>query len=195
MKLSTYITIASALVGSAGAFSVEKPATTDRRSLLLGGAAAIFTGAAAIVPEQASALSYPAAEGGYKLGDSNSVVGREIRSFNSLVYNFKNSALDGGLDASKLNEESISFVEFGEAMKNGDVTFVEFMAPFGEAAYATIKTKDGAAGKPIRIGQGYPTMSKDSWSSPDYVIRSVSNFGVPYKFTVPLLAKYNKKKA
>ncbi len=37
-------------------------------------------------------------------------------------------------------------------------------------------------------------MSRDSWSSPDYVIRSVSNFGVPYKFTVPLLAKYNKKK-
>ncbi len=189
-----YIAILSALIASVGAFSVEKPATTDRRSLLLGGAAAIVAGTTSLA-EPASAITYPAAEGGYKLGDENSVVGREIRSFNSLIYNFKNSALDGGLDASKLNEPSISFVEFGEAMKNKQVAFVEFYAPFGEAAYVTLKPKDGeAAPKPIRIGQGYPTMSKDSWSSPDYVIRSVSNFGVPYKFTVPLLAKYNKKK-
>ena len=193
MKLSTAF-LSAFIISSAAAFSVEKPATTDRRALLLGGAAAIFTGAAAIA-EPAQAIIYPAAEGGYKLGDANSVVGREIRSFNSLVYNFKNSALDGGLDASKIGEPSVSFVEFGEAMKNKEVAFVEFYAPFGEVAYATFKAKDGAAApKPIRIGQGYPTMSKDSWSSPDYVIRSVSNFGVPYKFTVPLLAKYNKKK-
>mmetsp|Transcript_14438 Transcript_14438/g.17552 ORF Transcript_14438/g.17552 Transcript_14438/m.17552 type:complete len:194 (-) Transcript_14438:90-671(-) len=193
MKISSCVAIAS-LIGSAGAFSVDKTATTDRRSLLLGGVAAIFTGAATL-SEPASAIIYPAAEGGYKLGDTNSVVGREIRSFNSLVYNFKNSALDGGLDATKINEPSVSFVDFGEKMKNGEVTFVEFMAPFGETAYVTFKPSDSdKSPKPIRIGQGYPTMSKNSWSSPDYVIRSVSNFGVPYKFTVPLLAKYNKKK-
>jgi|EP00979_Chaetoceros_neogracilis_P002293 hypothetical protein len=80
-------------------------------------------------------------------------------------------------------------------MKNKEVAFVEFIAPYGEKAYVTFKAKDGeVASKPIRIGQGYPTTSKDSWSSPDYVIRSVSNFGVPYKFTVPMLAKYNKQK-
>lgn len=194
MKVVVLISIISILINSSAAFSVEKPATTDRRSLLLGGAAAIFTGAVSSV-EPASAINYPSAEGGFKLGDKNSVVGREIRSFNSLVYNFKNSALDGGLDASKLNEPSVSFVEFGEKMKNNEVAFVEFYAPFGESAYVTFKpSKDDQNPKPIRIGQGYPTISKDSWSSPDYVIRSVSNFGVPYKFTVPLLAKYNKKK-
>ena len=79
-------------------------------------------------------------------------------------------------------------------MKNGQVSFVEFYAPFGEEAYVTFKPKEGDKEdpKPIRIGQGYPTMAKNSWSSPDYVIRSVSNFGVPYKFTVPMLAKYKK---
>ena len=107
-----------------------------------------------------------------------------------LLSSFKNSALDGGLDASTLNEPSISFVDFGEAMKKGQVTFVEFMAPSGLVAYATLKKNPK---KPIRIGQGYPTGAKNSWSSPDFVIRSVSNYGVPYKFTVPALEKYKRK--
>ena len=124
------------------------------------------------------------------LGSKDSVVQREINTFNSLIYNFKNSALDGGLDASTLKEPSISFVEFGEAMKKGQVTFVEFMAPSGLVAYATLKKNPK---KPIRIGQGYPTGAKNSWSSPDFVIRSVSNYGVPYKFTVPALEKYKRK--
>ena len=118
------------------------------------------------------------------LGSKDSVVQREINTFNSLIYNFKNTALDGGLDASTLNEPSIPFVEFGEKMKKGEVKFVEFMAPTGAVAYATLKKSK----KPIRIGQGYPTGAKNSWSSPDFVIRSVSNFGIPYKFTVPALA-------
>ena len=124
------------------------------------------------------------------LGSKDSVVQREINTFNSLIYNFKNSALDGGLDASTLNEPSISFIEFGEAMKKGQVTFVEFLAPNGLVAYATLKKNPK---KPIRIGQGYPTGAKNSWSSPDFVIRSVSNYGVPYKFTVPALEKYKRK--
>lgn len=195
MKLS--ILTLSLLAVSISAFSVDKPKNispkTDRRSILATGAAALFTGAAAILPKEAGALEYPAAEGGYKLGSLDSVVGREIRSFNGLIYNFKNTALDGGLDAKKIKGPSVSFIEFGEKMKNGEVAFVEFYAPFGEEAYVTFKGKEGEeAPKAIRIGQGYPTMSKDSWSSPDYVIRSVSNFGVPYKFTVPLLAKYKK---
>jgi hypothetical protein len=199
MKLS--IIALSFFAGSASAFSVDKQnninTQTDRRSMLATGAAALFTGAVAttVLPQDANAINYPAAEGGYKLGSINSVEGREIRSFNSLIYNFKNTALDGGLDASKLKEPSVSFVEFGEAMKNKEVAFVEFIAPFGEVAYVTFKPKEGdkESPKPIRIGAGYPTMAKNSWSSPDYVIRSVSNFGVPYKFTVPMLAKYNKK--
>ena len=164
---------------------------SNRRSVLASGAAAFLTGSL-LYPAASDAAIYPAAKGGYKLGDTNSVVGREIRSFNDLVYNFKNTALNGGLDASKIKGPSVPFIEFGERMKNGEVAFVEFMAPFGEEAYVTFKPKEGEkkSPEPIRIGQGYPTMGKDSWSSPDYVIRSVSNFGVPYKFTVPMLAKY-----
>jgi len=75
-------------------------------------------------------------------------------------------------------------------MKDGKVEFVEFIAPNGDAAYVTFK---GKKSERIRIGQGYPTSSKNSWSSPEYVIRSVSNFGVPYAFTVPGLATYKNK--
>ena len=121
----------------------------------------------------------------------DSPVKREINSFIDLVYHFKNTALDGGLDASTINEPSISFIEFGEKMQHGDVTMVEFIAPSGEVAYCTFQ--EGGKEKRVRIGQGYPTISKNSWSSPDYVIRSVSNFGVPYKFTVPALARYNRR--
>lgn len=126
----------------------------------------------------------------FRLGDTKTVVGREIQSFNGLIYSFKNTALNGGLDASKIKEPSVPFIEFGQKMKDGEVTFVEFMAPNGEVAYATFKGKEGKEEERLRIGQGYPTGGKNSWSSPDYVIRSVSNFGVPYKFTVPMLANY-----
>ena len=88
-------------------------------------------------------------------------------------------------------EPSVPFIEFGEKMQKGEVEFVEFMAPSGDVAYVTFKAGKGKKkAAPIRIGQGYPINKKGSWSSPDYVIRAVSNFGVPYKFTVPALAKY-----
>lgn len=195
MKLPLIAT--ALLAGSAAAFSVDKPnvtpkVETDRKSFLVG-AASLLGGA--VLPQAASAIVYPPAEGGFKLGDPKSVLGREQRSFSGLVYAFKNTSLDGGLDASTIKEPSVPFIEFGEKMINKEVAFVEFIAPFGEVAYVTFKpTEADANPKPIRIGQGYPTNGKDSWSSPDYVIRSVSNFGVPYKFTVPLLAKYNKKR-
>lgn len=142
--------VLACLAGSASAFSVEN---CDRRQMLKNGAAALFTGAAIVAPKDADALVYPMAEGGFKLGSKDSVVGREIRSFNGLIYNFKNTALDGGLDASKLNEPNVSFIEFGEKMKNGEVAFVEFIAPFGEKAYVTFKDKDGKKSEPIRIGE------------------------------------------
>jgi len=193
------------MLGSANAFSVE---SANRRSFLDQAAATAFGTAAVLVvaPEIASAE--------YRLGDPNSVVGKEIRSFNALIKEFKNTALDGGLDASKISGPSIPFVDFGEQLKNGNVAEVEFMAPNGEIAYMTLKgpvkvaknakgAKATAAaplppgayptGQKIRIGQGYPTGGKGSWSSPDYVIRSVSNFGVPYKFTVPALASFKQR--
>ncbi|KAL7558618.1 hypothetical protein ACA910_016141 [Epithemia clementina (nom. ined.)] len=196
-----------ALGPSVQSFSVE-----NRRSFL-GGAATVVGASIAtstIAPEVAFAE--------YRLGDPNSVVGKEIRSFDALIKEFKNTALDGGLDASKIDGLSMPFIEFGEFMKNGQVAEVEFMAPSGLEAYVTLKGKSGKvvspkpgtkpattkpkpteiigkypAGVPIRIGQGYPTGAKNSWSSPDYVIRSVSNYGVPYKFTVPALKSTKKK--
>ena len=194
------IAVAAILISSANAFSFQNTGTriiksaetstfddasTSRRSLLQKSLGLITSGlvSTTLLPKEAVAE--------YRLGDPNSVVGREILSFNSLIYNFKNTALNGGLKASTLTEPSIPFTEFGEKMKNGDVTFVEFIAPYGDAAYATIKSgKDSKEVTRIRIGEGYPLESKDSWTSPAYVIRSVSNFGVPYKFTVPMLARY-----
>jgi hypothetical protein len=134
--------ITAFLLGTASPFSVKNskknplpqqqpPATVDRRSILRNAGAAGVAGAtffttvgdsssggtpSAILPSvsRAHAIVYPAAKGGYKLGSPDSVVGREIRSFNELIYNFKNTALDGGLDATKLNEPSVPFIEFGK---------------------------------------------------------------------------------
>mmetsp|Transcript_9714 Transcript_9714/g.16161 ORF Transcript_9714/g.16161 Transcript_9714/m.16161 type:complete len:182 (-) Transcript_9714:213-758(-) len=181
MKITLLSITTLLLAGSAGALTTPKTANAGRRGFLISGAAAVVATTAAAAPASAA----------FRLGDPNSVVGREIQSFNGLIYNFKNTALDGGLDASKIKGDSIPFIEFGEKMKNGEVAFVEFMAPNGEVAYATFKDKNGKKEAPIRIGQGYPTGGKGSWSSPDFVIRSVSNFGVPYTFTVPGLKKYS----
>lgn len=161
--------------------------TTGRRAFFSYTAAAVAAATATTTTLLLLPTDLAVASG---FGSKDSVVQREINTFESLIYNFKNTALDGGLDASTLNEPSISFVEFGEKMKKGEVTFVEFMAPTGAVAYATLKKSK----KRVRIGQGYPTGGKNSWSSPDFVIRSVSNFNVPYKFTVPALSnvKYAK---
>jgi hypothetical protein len=182
MKISL-LSIA-ALISSCSAFSVENG--SSRRNFLSGGAAAV---AGTLLAPQVASAAFGAIP-------KDSVVQREMNSFRDLISNFKDTTLNGGLDASKINEPSVSFLEFGEQMKNGQVDFVEFMAPEGNVAYATFKAKKGETetSNRIRIGEGYPTTSKNSWSSPDYVIRSVSNFGVPYKFTVPALAKYSSKK-
>ena len=189
------INITFLVLGSTAAFS---PKDSGRRDFLASAVGGVLTAATVVAPAQAVVKG--SAPQGTALGkiDKKSAVGKEIESWNSLIYNFKNNRIDGGLDASKLNEPSIPFTEFGEKLKNGEVTFVEFMAPNGDVAYATIKTgmkgKGKASTKRIRIGQGYPTTSKNSWSSPAYVIRAVSNFGVPYAFTVPALAKYKSSK-
>lgn len=65
---------------------------------------------------------------------------------------------------------------------------VEFLAPNGDAAYATLKSGDGdgrSAGGRIRIGEGYPVEDPKGWSSPAFVVKAVAKRGVPYKFVVP----------
>lgn len=176
--------LAAAVLLSDGVCGLALESSSSRRAFLSVPAAAVAT-ATAIGIEVADPVH---AKG---LGSKDTVIQREINTFNSLIYNFQNTALDGGLDAKSLNEPSITFVEFGQAMKKGEVTFVEFLAPTGAVAYATLKKNPK---KPIRIGQGYPTGGKNSWSSPDFVIRSVSNYKVPYKFTVPALATAKYKK-
>ena len=61
-----------------------------------------------------------------------------------------------------LEEPSISYSDFLTKLNTDQVTFVEFLAPNGDVAYATFKqsaTDDGKASGnagPIRIGEGYP---------------------------------------
>jgi len=139
--------------------------------------------------------------------------GNEVTAFNGLAFNY-NGGDFGGLDASTLKEPSVSYKEFNERMKAGDVVFVEFMAPDGDIAYATFKdvtvlpnnkegsSSEGSEGtttvatsttsnnKKIRIGEGYPIEQHDGYSSPMFCIRAVQNAGVPYKFTVKGMEKY-----
>ena len=116
--------------------------------------------------------------------------GIEVTPFNGLIFNYRNSQF-GGLDADDLDEPSVSYSEFCDRLKKGEVEFVEFKAPDGDAAYATFKGKEGEAKlAPIRIGEGYPIEQHDGWSSPAFAVRTVKNAGVPYKFTVPGLEKY-----
>jgi hypothetical protein len=119
--------------------------------------------------------------------------GIEVTAFNGLIFNYRNSQF-GGLDADDINEPSMSYVEFCQKLKDGQIEFVEFMAPDGDKAYATLKSPDGQAkAPPVRVGEGYPIEQHDGWSSPAFAVRTVKNAGVPYKFTVPGLAKYQTK--
>lgn len=115
--------------------------------------------------------------------------GIEVTPFNGLAFNYKNSQF-GGLDADDIDEPSVSYKEFCERLKKGEVEFVEFIAPDGDVAYATFKAEGGAKPAPIRIGEGFPVEQHDGWSSPAFAVRTVKNAGVPYKFTVPGLEKY-----
>jgi hypothetical protein len=113
--------------------------------------------------------------------------GNEVTAFNGLAFNYRGGEY-GGLDASSLDELTVSYKDFNEKLKAGEVVFVEFFAPDGDVAYATFKDDD----KKIRIGEGYPIEQHDGYSSPMFCIRAVKNAGVPYKFTVKGLAKYSQ---
>ena len=122
------------------------------------------------------------------------VRGTPVTPFNGLIFQYRGNDF-GGLQAADLNEPSVSYKEFVERLEKGEVEFVEFMAPNGDAAYVTFKGAGGDSRKaadPIRIGEGYPIEQADGWSSPAFAVRTVKNAGVPYKFTVPALRAYNK---
>lgn len=131
-------------------------------------------------------LTSIAIPGSQAMADTGADVrGTPLTPFNGLMYQYRGSEF-GGLTSDEVGEPSIPYAEFMEKMKAGDVEFVEFIAPDGDAAYATFKGKQAG----IRIGEGYPTEQHDGWSSPAFAVRAVKNAGVPYKFTVPALAAY-----
>jgi hypothetical protein len=102
------------------------------------------------------------------------------------MFQYRGNDFSGLKVEDLVDEPSISYQDFVERLKKGDVTYVEFLAPYGDAAYATLAgSKD-----PVRIGAGYPIEQHDGYSSPAFAIRAVQNSGVPYKFVVPGLAKF-----
>ena len=126
MKYSTLTSLA-AVVGSASAFSQNGEQMSRRNALLSGAAAA---SAALIGPKTASA------------GETRQ--GIELTPFNSLAFQYRNSQ-NGGLDASTIGEPSIPYADFLTKLSTGDVEFVEFLAPDGDVAYATLKATEGGA--------------------------------------------------
>lgn len=131
-----------------------------------------------------SSLLFP--EVAYAEAETMERGGVQLTPFNSLAFNYR-----GGdsptVDASTLNEPSVTYAEFLEKLNANQVTFVEFLAPNGDAAYATFKSENNNS-KPIRIGEGYPIEDPEGWSSPAFVIKAVAKAGVPYKFVVPGLS-------
>jgi hypothetical protein len=151
--------------------------------------ALLFLGALALLTAQGAAA--PAA-------GAAEVRGTAVTPFNSLAFQYRGGEF-GGLRAEDVGEPSISYAEFSERLRRGDVAYVEFSAPFGDVARATIR-RGGDGGGPadaaaatttIRIGEGYPIEKHDGYSSPAFAIRAVQNAGVPYKFVVPGLDRYS----
>jgi hypothetical protein len=163
--------------GASSRLSIELSATDDRRSFFQASGMAL----ASILTQTQPALAEQIPE---------TRQGIEVNSFNGLAFNYRGGDF-GGSVGSDLNEPSVSYADFIQRLKDGQVEFVEFMAPDGDAAYATFKAKEGESKPaPIRIGEGYPLEQHDGFSSPAFAIRAVKNAGVPFKFTVAALAKY-----
>ena len=60
---------------------------------------------------------------------------------NSLTFNYRGG---GNIGAPKpLDEDSIDYSDFLDMLDKEQVTFVEFMAPYGDKAYATVKVVAG----------------------------------------------------
>eukprot|EP00555_Chaetoceros_dichaeta_P015328 CAMPEP_0198275602 /NCGR_PEP_ID=MMETSP1447-20131203/64864_1 /TAXON_ID=420782 /ORGANISM="Chaetoceros dichaeta, Strain CCMP1751" /LENGTH=199 /DNA_ID=CAMNT_0043970487 /DNA_START=175 /DNA_END=774 /DNA_ORIENTATION=+ len=117
--------------------------------------------------------------------------GVQLTPFNGLAFNYRGGDSQG-LDGSTLDEPSVSYAYFLDALDKGNVEFVEFFAPSGDKAYVTFKAIEGVCTKcrPVRIGEGYPVEDPNGFSSPAFVIKTVQKKNVPYKFTLPALANY-----
>ena len=169
-----YTLITAALL-ALSAVEALAPATNGRRafleSVVAGGSFAAFGAAAPAFAEQ---------EAEYRQGN-------KVTAFNGLIFNYRGGDF-GGLDATTIDEPTVSYKDFNEKLKAGEVTFVEFLAPDGDVAYATFKEGE----QKIRIGEGYPIEQHDGYSSPLFCVRAVKNANVPYKFTVKGLAKYSQ---
>lgn len=145
-----------------------------------------FLSTALLVP---SLLSMP--QSAFAAQEAEYRQGIEVNAFNGLIFNYRGGEFSG-LDASTLNEPSVPYATFCERLSKGEVERVEFMAPDGDAAYVTFKPKEGeATATPIRIGEGFPIEQHDGYSSPMFVVKTLKKYEVPYKFTVPGLAKYS----
>ncbi|CAB9504075.1 expressed unknown protein [Seminavis robusta] len=202
VAMFTRILLVSSLLGGAAAFSMPAVSTTSRS------ATALFSGTGSQkeepsnTPSRRSFLSLGgvsavsiltgAAAAANAVQETETRQGIPVTAFNGLIFNYRNSQF-GGLDADDLDEPSVSYAEFCEKLQKGEVQFVEFLAPDGDKAYATFKptSEGGETPAPIRIGEGYPLEQHDGWSSPAFAVRTVKNAGVPYKFTVPGLAKFS----
>ena len=174
----------SFLLTGATAFTAPQSTATSSTQLHAESRRSFFGASAAAVASLAGASAAQAVQ------EVETRQGIEVTAFNGLIFNYRNSQY-GGLDADDIDEPSVSYKEFCDRLKAGEVEFVEFMAPDGDAAYVSFKAKEGESKpSPIRIGEGYPIEQHDGWSSPAFAVRTVKNAGVPYKFTVPALSKY-----
>ncbi|GAX16527.1 hypothetical protein FisN_7Lu261 [Fistulifera solaris] len=96
----------------------SEPTVVSRRALIGQG----LTFAAAIV------TTTPA------MADTGAEVrGTPITPFNGLIFNYRGNDF-GGLKASDIDEPSIPYLDFVQRLKAGEVEFVEFLAPNGDAA-------------------------------------------------------------
>mmetsp|Transcript_19549 Transcript_19549/g.35389 ORF Transcript_19549/g.35389 Transcript_19549/m.35389 type:complete len:240 (-) Transcript_19549:116-835(-) len=192
IQATRHATAAAAAMSMTPQAQDSEGSTTDqqsRRSVLsslLTTTVAATMGASVLFPSEAFAEAESMERGGVPL-----------TPFNSLAFNYRGGE-SPTVDPSAINEVSIPYSEFLEKLASDQVTFVEFLAPNGDKAYATLKSTTGEAAdssssggetiKPIRIGEGYPIEDPEGWSSPAFVIKAVAKKGVPYKFVVPGLS-------
>jgi len=159
----------------------ESDAEQGRRSVL----SSLFTTTVAVTAGVGASMLLPSKA--FAEAESMERGGVQLTPFNSLAFNYRGGG-SPTIDPTSLNEVSIPYSEFLEKLNSDQVVFVEFLAPNGDAAYATFKGESddsSSNSKPIRIGEGYPVEDPEGWSSPAFVIKAVAKKGVPYKFVVP----------
>mmetsp|Transcript_12882 Transcript_12882/g.38887 ORF Transcript_12882/g.38887 Transcript_12882/m.38887 type:complete len:173 (-) Transcript_12882:946-1464(-) len=114
-----------------------------------------------------------------------------VDPFNSMCLGFGcNSAqgVDRPFGAAKpTDEDSIDWAAFLAALEARQVARVEFDDVRMNKAWAILS--DGDLPRRIRVGEGYPVESGQSWSSTLFVARILQNFKVSYTFLGGLKSK------